>query len=161
MTETILSKDTIKVSIGDDHSYNCTAVTIGRAGENAITQLEITIPEELNHFEAYLDFKKPKGERYKTASLPINNNVIEYDIPLGLINEAGNLEVQLILQSDNGEIWKSSVKKYVVLGSINAADDIPFQDDFVTQVQQLLNYINTALLDIIQIQENFIGGEAE
>ena len=141
MTDTILSKDTIHIEIGDDHSYNCNTVAIGRAGENAITQLEITIPEELNTFWAYLDFKKPKGDKYKTPRLAIENNVIEYDIPIGLINETGNLEVQLVLQNENGEIWKSSVKKYVILKSIDAVDDIPFQEDFITEAQALLDSV--------------------
>lgn len=139
MKDTILSKDTICIEIGDDHSYNCTTVAIGRAGENAITQLEITIPEELSDFWAYLDFKKPKGEKFKTSRLDIVNNTIEYDVPMGLLNETGNLEVQLVLQSEKGEIWKSSVKKYVVLKSIDAVDDIPFKEDFVTGVQALLD----------------------
>lgn len=144
MTETILSKDTIRIEIGDDHSYNCSTVTIGRAGENAITQLEITIPEELNKFWAYLDFKKPKGTKYKTSRLAIENNVIEYDIPDSLLNETGNLEVQLVLQSKDGEIWKSAIKKYVVLNSIDAVDDIPFKEDFITEAQKLLDEIKNS-----------------
>ena len=141
MTETILTKDTIKIVIDEDHSFNCNAVAIGRAGENSITQLEITIPEELNSFWAYLDFKKPSNEKYKTSRLTIENNTIEYDVPLELLNEAGNLEVQLVLQSENGDIWKSSTKKYVILKSVDAVEDIPFQEDFITKAQNLLDEI--------------------
>ena len=139
MTDTIIAKDTIHIEIGDDHSYNSTVVAIGRAGENTITQLEITIPEELNTFWAYLDFKKPKGYKYKTPRLTIENNKIEYDVPSSLINEAGNLEVQLVLQNENGDIWKSNVHKYVVLKSVDAVDDIPFQEDFITEAQKTLD----------------------
>ena len=144
MKETIILKDTIHVTIGEDHSYNCSAVAIGRAGENNITQLEITIPEELNSFWAYLDFKTSKGETYKTPQLPIENNVIEYDIPVGLIQNAGNLEVQVVLQNENGEIWKSATKKYVVLKSLDAVNDIPFKDDFINDANQLLSEVNQA-----------------
>lgn len=141
MKDTILSKDTICIEIGDDHSYNCTAVAIGRAGENNITQLEITIPEELGGFWAYLDFKKPKGDTFKSPRLDVVNNVIEYDMPAGLLNETGNLEAQLVLQNASGEIWKSTVKKYVVLKSIDATDDIPEQEDFITRAQKLLDML--------------------
>ena len=147
MKDTILSKDTIHVEIGEDHSFNCTAVSIGRVGENDITQLEITIPEELNTFWAYIDFKKPKGARYKTYKLDIVNNIIEYDVPLELLNENGNLEVQVIFQNEQGLIWKSAIKKFVVLGSIEAVEDIVITEDFFTKAQQIVDSvdINTLL----------------
>lgn len=141
MKDTILSKDTIYVTIGEDHSFECSTVTIGRSGENNVTQLEITIPEELNKFWAYLDFKKPKGDKYKTSRLNINNNIIEYDVPLELLNENGNLEVQLVLQNADGLVWKSSTKKFVVLGSVDAVDEIINQQDFITNAQKLLEEI--------------------
>lgn len=143
MKDTILSKDTIHVEIGEDHSFNCTAVSIGRVGENDITQLEITIPEELNTFWAYIDFKKPKGAKYKTYKLDIVNNIIEYDVPLELLDENGNLEVQLIFQNEQGLIWKSAIKKFVVLGSIEAVADIVIQEDFFTKAQKILSKIET------------------
>lgn len=139
MKETILSKDTIAVTIGDDHSYNCTAVTLGRTGENAISQLEITLPEELCSFWAYLDFKKPEGEPVRTPRLDIVNGVVEYDIPSGLLDKNGNLEVQLVLQSASGEVWKSAVKKYVVLKSIDAEGTVAEQQDFFTEAQKILD----------------------
>ena len=146
MKDTILSKDTIHVEIGEDHSFNCTAVSIGRVGENDITQLEITIPEELNTFWAYIDFKKPKGTKYKTYKLDIVNNIIEYDVPLELLNENGNLEVQVIFQNEQGLIWKSAIKKFVVLGSIEAVNDIVITEDFFTKAQKILDDIDVETL---------------
>ena len=142
MTETILSKDTIEVTIGDDHSFNCTATTLGRAGENNISQLEITIPAELASFDAYIDFKKPRGETIRTPRLTIEGNKIEYDMPLGLLDQSGNAEVQLILQDENGYIWKSTVKKLTILKSIDAVDDIPEKEDFITEAQRLLDELS-------------------
>ena len=139
MKDTILLKDTIHVTIKDDHTFDCSVVTIGRVGENDIAQLEITIPEELNNFWAYLDFKKPKGNKYKTSKLEIQNNIIEYDMPLELLNENGNLEVQLVLQNKDGLIWKSATKKFVILGSVDAVEDIVHQEDFITKAQKLLD----------------------
>ena len=143
MKDTILLKDTINVTIKDDHTFDCAVVTIGRVGENAIAQLEITIPEELNTFWAYLDFKKPKGNKYKTSKLEIQNNIIEFDMPLELLNENGNLEVQLVLQNENGLIWKSATKKFVVLGSVDAVEEIVNQEDFITKAQKILDELKT------------------
>ena len=158
MTDTILSKDTIIVDIGDDHSFACTAVTIGRTGENAISQLEITIPEELSGFWAFLDFKKPRGETVKTPKLDIINNKIEYDIPNGLLDVSGNLEVQLVLQNEKGEVWKSATKKFVVLKSIDAGDAIPEKEDFITEAQKILNSTEEAISSCASaIKENTSG----
>lgn len=139
MKDTILEKDTISVTISEDHSYKCTVVTLGRTGENAISRLEITIPKALNSFWAYLDFKKTSGKKFKTPRLNVVNNKIEYEIPQGLLDESGNLEVQLVLQNENGEIWKSAIKKYVVLKSIDAGDDIPEPENFITEAQKILD----------------------
>lgn len=139
MTDTILEKDTLSVIVGDDHSFACSVVTLGRTGENAVSQLEINIPEELSGFWAYLDFKKASGKTIKTPRLDIVNNKIEYDIPGGLLDESGNIEVQLVLESENGEIWKSSTKKFVVLKSIDAGDDIPEAESFISEAQKILD----------------------
>ena len=139
MKDTILEKDTIVVEIGDDHSFNCTAVTIGRTGENSVTQLEMVIPAELNTFEAYLDFKKPRGSTVKTGNLPIVDNKIEYDLPNGLLDENGNLEVQLVLYSENGDVWKSATKKFVVLKSIDATVNVPVVEDFIADAVETLH----------------------
>lgn len=163
MKDTILLKDTIHVTIGDDHSFECSTVTIGRSGENNVTQLEIIIPEELNKFWAYLDFKKPNGDKYKTSRLDIKNNVIEYDVPLELLNENGNLEVQLVLQNADGLIWKSATKKFVVLGSVDAVNEIINQEDFITKAQNLLDdikqYNSTAILSTVTLYVDQWEGE--
>ena len=149
MTETILTKDTILVNIGDDHSFNCTATTLGRAGENNISQLEITIPEELATFDAYLDFKKQGGTTVRTPRLVIENNKIEYDMPLSLLDQSGSIEVQLVLQDERGYIWKSVAKKFTILKSVNAVDDIPEKEDFITEAQKILDEAQKILDDII------------
>ena len=143
MTETTIEKDTIHVKIGDDHSFNCSVATIGRTGENSVSQLEIEIPEELSKWSAYLEFKKPNGETLRTARLDIEGNVIEYDVPSYLLERSGNLETQFLSVSEGGEIWKSASKKYVVLKSIDAVDDIPVEEkeDFFYEAQKLLDEI--------------------
>ena len=165
MTETILNKDTILVTVSDDHSFNCTVTALGRAGENNISQLEITIPQELTDFDAYLDFKKHKGETVRTERLNIEGDKIEYDIPLGLLDQNGNIEVQLILQDENGYVWKSTVKKFTVLKSINAVDDIPEKEDFITRAQKLLDELSkgataSGRVDSVELLANKWVGEA-
>lgn len=145
MTETILTKDTLVVNIGDDHSFNCTATALGRSGENNVSQLEITIPEELAGFSAYLDFKQPMGAKVRTPKLNIEGNTIEYDIPLGLLDQSGNIEVQLVLQDEDGYIWKSTVKKFVVLKSVDAVEEIPEKEDFISRAQALLDEVEQVL----------------
>lgn len=159
MTDTIIEKDTILVTIGEDHSFNCSVVTIGRTGENAVSQLEIEIPKELASFDAFLEFKKPKGQTTRTPKIAVQNNRIEYDIPQSLLDENGNIEVQLILQGDNGEIWKSATKKYVVLKSIDAGEDIPDsqKEDFFSEAQNTLNMLSTMSASAIV---ETVGGEA-
>lgn len=141
MSDKILETDKICVEISDNHTYQCNAATLSRAGENEVTKLELVVPEELSSYWAYLDFKTPTGEKYKTTRLEIVDNKIEYEIPLYLISQKGYVEVQLVLQNDSGKIWKSTVKKYTVLTSINAVDDIPEseKDDFITEAQRLLD----------------------
>ena len=154
MTDTILEKDTLTVTVGDDHSFVCSVVTLGRTGENAVSQLEINIPEELNNFWAYLDFKKASGKTFKTPRLAIDNNKIEYDIPGGLLDESGNIEVQLVLESENGEVWKSATKKFVVLKSIDAGDDIPEAESFISEAQKILD-------ETVEITNAFIAEAKE
>ena len=157
MTDTIIEKDTILVTIGEDHSFNCSVVTIGRTGENAVSQLEIEIPKELASFDAFLEFKKPKGQTTRTPKITVQDNRIEYDIPQSLLDENGNIEVQLILQGENGEIWKSATKKYVVLKSIDAGEDIPDsqKEDFFSEAQRTMDNLASVCAPVIK--ETVVG----
>lgn len=141
-------RDVINVKIGDDHSFGCLTVALGRTGEHVITQLNITIPEKLKGYWAYLDFKKPSGAKVKTARLDAPECLIEYEIPQGLLDEDGNLETQLVLQNEDGEIWKSAIKKFVVLKSIDAEVEIPYKEDFITEAQKTLDTLEETAEDI-------------
>lgn len=143
MADPILEKDTICATVEDDHSFNCSVATIGRVGENYVAHIEITIPEELNQFWAYLDFMKPNGEKLRTPKIDIVENKIKYAVPLCLLDKNGSIEVQLVLQNENGTIWKSNTRKYVISNSINAVDDIPEseKEDFITEAQKILNSV--------------------
>lgn len=142
-------KDKICATLTKDHIYICNGGVIGRSGENECTQLEITLDECLCDKWVYIDFIKPDGTTYKTPKLDIVNNKVIYDIPNALLDQKGTLKVQVVLQNDEGEIWKSNIKTYGVNPSINATDDIPNQDDFITEAQRLLNEVEEGLTPTI------------
>ena len=142
-------KDKICATLTKDHIYICSTSVIGRSGENECTQLEITLDECLCDKWVYIDFIKPDGSKYKTPKLDIVDNKVIYDIPNALLQERGYLKVQVVLQNDEGEIWKSNIKTYGVNPSINATDDIPNQEDFITEAQRLLNEVENGLTPTI------------
>lgn len=142
-------KNKICATLTKDHIYICNGGVIGRSGENECTQLEITLDECLCDKWIYIDFSKPDGTTYKTSKLDIVNNKVIYDIPNALLDQKGNLKVQVVLQDEKGEVWKSTIKSYGVNPSINATDDIPNQDDFITEAQKLLNEVEEGLTPTI------------
>lgn len=144
MEEKKITRDIIRVTIGRDHTFNCDTVVIGRTGEHIISRFEIDLPAELCTMWPYLDFKKPNGEKVITKRLEIADGKIGYDIPNGLLDKNGTLEAQLLLKTENGETWKSASKKFVVLESIDASDEIPAKEDFITDAQNLLDELTEA-----------------
>lgn len=118
-------KSVICINVGTDHIWQCATKKIAREGESLISQLEITLADELCDCWAYIDFLKPNGETFRTPGLEIIDNVIRYDIPSSVLDKDGYLKVQLILQNANGELWKSTVKTYLVENSIGATEEIP------------------------------------
>ena len=134
-------RDIINATLGNDHVLNCSTFSIARNGEGLTPCLSISIPENLCKYWAYLDFKKPNGETFKTPRIDVSDGKIEYNLPHALLDVEGKLEVQVIFQNENNEIWKSYVKEFIVRYSINAADDIPDKQDFITEAQNVLDEV--------------------
>ena len=132
-------KDVIKVNVNKDHSFQCDTRYLARTGENEVECLEITLVDSLCECWAYLDFKTPSGETYKTPRLDIVDGKINYAIPLSVLDTEGELKVQVVLQKESGEIWKSDKKTFIVGKSIDAVDDIPNKEDFISQAQKILD----------------------
>ena len=165
-------RDIINATINDDHFLRCQTYSIARNGEGLTPCLSISIPDGLLKFWAYIDFKKPNGETFKTPRIDVTEGKIVYNIPSAVLDADGKLEVQLVFQNADNEIWKSYVKEFAVRYSINATDDIPDKKDFITEAQTLLDDmvevkdkmeeiaegIEPALDSIIAIQESLIGG---
>ena len=132
-------RDIINASIGENHYFKCSTYTIARNGEGLTPCLSVSIPDGLSKFWAYIDFKKQNGEKFKTSRIDVKEGKITYNIPSSVLDVEGELEVQLIFHNKDGEVWKSYVKEFAVRYSINAENDIPDREDFVTEVQKLVD----------------------
>lgn len=117
--------DIISANIGMDHIFYCSRKIIARVGEHNVTKLEISLENELCEGNAYLDFKKSNGEKYRSQKLEIVDNVATYKIPRAVLNQEGELLVQLVIEKEGEATWESFVKKYYVQEAINAVDEIP------------------------------------
>jgi hypothetical protein len=132
--------DIIKINVDADHYLRCPVDTIARDGEGNITELEITFPEKLSSYWVYLDFKMSNGEKFKSPRLDAEGNKATYIVPPYVLVE-GKLKMQVLFQNEHGKIWKSFKKPFTVRPSINAVDDIPQKEDFITEAQKLLDEI--------------------
>lgn len=115
--------DKIRVKIWDDHTYECSTDVIGRAGEGNVTKLELEVPDKMLDYSIYLDFEMPNGEKHRTPKLEVEDGVATYEVDPFILTDSGEIKVQLVSESKSGKIWKSCVKRYDVLKSINVAGD--------------------------------------
>lgn len=143
-------EDKILVNLSADHVYECTTDIIGREGEGSTTRLEITIPEKLKGCFVYLDFEKPNREKFRTPKLSIENGKAVYDVVKYLLTDDGEITVQAVLISSDGKIWKSSKKKYIIQDSINAFQEIPNKEDFMTEAQRVVAELDASLENIVK-----------
>ena len=138
----------IFVNIGTDHAFECETNIIGRSGEGDSTKLEITIPERLHNCSVYLDFEMPNGEKLRTPKLEIEGGVAVYKVAQYLLTEKGELKVQLVFVNEGGAIWKSFKKRFNILKSINAEEEIPDKEDFITEAQKVLDELSGQVAEI-------------
>lgn len=137
-------EDKILVNLSTDanHTFECETNIIGREGEGNTSRFEITVPEKLKGCSVYLDFEKPNGEKLRTPELKMENGVAVYDVVAYLLAEDGEIKVQAVLQTSNGQIWKSSIKSYFNQNSINALEETPQKEDLLTEIQKVLDELN-------------------
>lgn len=149
-------KDKISVNVAVDlnHTYECPTDILGREGEGNTSQLEITIPEQLCNCSVYIDFEKPNGETLRTPKLEVVNGVATYDVPQFILTDSGEIKVQLVFQKDDGTVWKSSIKKYHNQKSINAVDDIPEKEDFISEAQKLIDQLSGEVEEVAKALAN-------
>lgn len=149
-------KNRIQINLGTDHTLECTDKIIGRAGEGLVSRLEITIPDALSNYDAYIDFEKPDGETLRTPKLEAEGNVAFYDVPQYLLIDSGEIKVQLVFEKASGSVWKSSKKRYTILKSINAVEDIPEKEkeDFISIAQKLIDELSGEVAEIAETLAN-------
>ena len=147
-------KNTIQINLGADHTLECDEKIIGRSGEGLVSRLEVTIPEALTNYDVYIDFEKPNGELLRTPKLEVEYGVAFYDVPKYLLAESGEIKLQLVFANQSGATWKSSKKRYNILKSINAVDEIPEKEDFISQAQRLIDELNQEVADIADMLAN-------
>lgn len=141
-------EDKIFVNLSADHTFECDVDIIGREGEGNTTRFEITIPEKLTGCSVYLDFEKPNREKLRTPRLEIENGVAVYDVVPYLLADDGEIKVQAVLTTDDGQTWKSSTKRYLIQNSINALEEIPEKEDFMTEAQKILDEIRGSVKSV-------------
>ena len=134
-------EDLIHIVLNADHTLECADNIIGRSGEGNTTKMTISIPEDLRNHSAYLDFKRPNGEKIRTPKLSIDNGVATYSVEEYLLIDAGEVEVQVIFLAEDGQTWKSYPKKFINAHSINAIEDIPNKESVVLQLMQAVEHI--------------------
>jgi hypothetical protein len=143
-------KDVICVKITKSHIYDCATKRIGRKGENLSTCFEITLDNDLVNLDVFMEFLKPNGESLATPKLELINNVATYDVPLYLLDTAGELKAQIVLRNtETGKVWKTYIKKYLIEDGICACDDIPDKEDWITHAENLLDQIEKGLTPTI------------
>ena len=132
----------IEFYVSDKHEVKCNACFIGRTGENKAEEVRVIVPDCVCDKWLYLDFEKPDGTKFKTPRIDIVDGVGSYMIGGNLVDTAGMLKIEAVLQDGNGVCWKSEKREYYVSKSIGATKVVEEANpDFISQAQKLLDEI--------------------
>lgn len=129
--------DKISVIIGEDHSFGCATDIIGRAGEGKTTYLDVKFPSKLSDYSVYIDFETPNGERHRSDIKDVQSCAFTHHVESFLLTDRGEMTVQIVFQKDSGETWKSDVKKYKILQSVNVGEGYDAFEGYVMPVGTL------------------------
>lgn len=136
----------ILVNAYENRSVETTQKTIGKTFENEATILKILLHGDMVENDVYLEFKKEDCSKFMTQPLQIvndedNNYYIEYKMPNSLLDQIGNLRMEVVLRKDD-YVWKSYAIDFDVLDSINASNEVAQEnDDFFSYVMDRVNII--------------------
>ncbi len=119
----------ILVNAYENRSVETTQKTIGKTFEN----------------DVYLEFKKEDCSKFMTQPLQIvndeDNNYVEYKMPISLLDQVGDLRMEIVLRKDD-YVWKSYAIDFHVLDSINASNEVAQENnDFFSYVMDRVNVI--------------------
>lgn len=142
---------TIEIYLSNNREVKCDNLIIGKMNENKATTLKFILTEEMINKDFYIEFEKNDGTKFVTPKLEIQTNeneiiktsgIVEYEIPNTILDIKGDLKVEVILKSEE-IIWKSYTKKFNILNSINASEELPGQyPDFVSETQKVIDLID-------------------
>lgn len=136
----------ILVNAYENRSVETTQKTIGKTFENEATILKILLHGDMVENDVYLEFKKEDCSKFMTQPLQIvndedNNYYVEYKMPNSLLDQVGNLRMEIVLRKDD-YVWKSYAIDFDVLDSINASDEVAQDnEDFFSYVMDRVNVI--------------------
>lgn len=136
----------ILVNAYENRSVEVTQKTIGKTFENEATILKILLHGDMVENDVYLEFKKEDCSKFMTQPLQIvndedNNYYVEYKMPNSLLDQIGNLRMEIVLRKDD-YVWKSYAIDFDVLDSINASNEVAQEnDDFFSYVMDRVNII--------------------
>ena len=124
----------IEVKISDDRFVECENIYAGEIGENNITKLKFTVPEDYKDFYKYLDIIKSDGEKTQTVIEDIGNDTFYYTLPFSL-TQGEEVTLQLVMKK-NEAVFKSNIFILRFNGSIEATQKL--EGDFQDTIQFLM-----------------------
>jgi hypothetical protein len=146
----------IEFYLSDKHEVKCNVCFIGRTGENEAEEIRVIVPDCVKDKWLFLDFEKPDGTKFKTPQIEIVDGVGSYMLGGNLVDIAGMLKIQAILQDESGTVWKSEQKEHYVEKSIGATEEVEKSSpDFIAQAQTVLDEIENGLTPTIEENGNW------
>ena len=102
----------IKITVKENRQMICSKYIIGTIGENNVTTLSFSFPEEIRDWQHYF-VAEVKRESYV---LPIENGTL---LLPSVILTANCFKAQVLATNDNGEKWRSSPCRFMLFPRIN------------------------------------------
>lgn len=111
----------IKITVKENRQMICSKYIIGTIGENNVTTLSFSFPEEIRDWQHYF-VAEIKGDSYV---LPIENETLL--LPAYVLT-ANCFKAQIVATKDSGEKWRSSPCRFMLFPRINDSGKNPAEE---------------------------------
>lgn len=111
----------IKITVKENRQMICSKHIIGTIGENNVTTLSFSFPEEIRDWQHYF-VAEIKGDSYV---LPIENETLL--LPAYILT-ANCFKAQVVATKDSGEKWRSSPCRFMLFPRINDSGKNPAEE---------------------------------
>lgn len=138
----------VNIKLYDDRTMLCSNEIIGKTYENEATILHFDLTKEMADKDFYLEFEKPDGLKFSSPKLKVQTPAeteevvtyyVEYAIPNSLLDIKGTLKCEVVLRK-NGKVFKTYTKKFNILNSINASEEVAAEyPDFISDAQKVID----------------------